>query len=336
MNALFWLGFILLVLILLALDLGVFNRRPHVVTVKEALSWTTVWVALALSFNVFIYFAYENNWSELSHSSPFFATGKTAAIHFFTAYVIEKSLSLDNIFIIAMVFSYFRVPAEYQHRVLFWGVLGALVMRGLAIWGGIALIHRFSWVTYVFGALLIATAVKMLVTGDESVDPEKNLAVRLFRRVWPVTPEYHQHHFFVKVAGRRCVTPLFLAVVVTESMDLLFAVDSIPAVFAVTTDPYLVFTSNVFAILGLRSLYFVLAAVIEKFHYLKASLVFVLGFVGAKMLLSHYFHVDALVSLGVIVGILLVGMVASLVNPNKSPPPSYRSSMDGRKRPPPS
>ncbi len=315
MGVILWVGFVALVLVLLALDLGVFNRRPHVVSVKEALSWTAFWVALSLAFNVFIYFAYENDWGHFSPAESEFLDGKTAALHFFTAYIIEKSLSLDNIFVIAMVFAFFRVPAQYQHRVLFWGVLGALVMRGLAIWGGIALIHRFSWVVYIFGALLIFTAVKMLVTRHDTVEPEKNLAVRAFRKFWPVTSVYHAQRFFIRVDGKRVATPLFVTLIIIESTDLLFAVDSIPAVFAVTTDPYIVFTSNVFAILGLRSLYFALAAVIEKFRYLQMSLVFILAFVGVKMLLSHHYPINPVVSLCVILGLLTVGVIASVFGP---------------------
>ena len=316
MSSLFWVGFLVLVVVLLALDLGVFNRRPHVVSVKEALTWTTVWVVLSLLFNVFIYFVYEH---DLTHFSPAGATeldGKTAALHFFTAYVVEKSLSLDNIFVIAMVFAYFRVPPKYQHRVLFWGVLGALVMRGFAIWGGLAVIHRFSWIIYVFGALLIFTAVKMLVTRHDTVDPEKNWAVRVFRKILPVTTEYHEAHFLVRIDGKRVATPLFLTLIIIESTDLLFAVDSIPAVFAVTTDPYIVFTSNVFAILGLRSLYFALAAGIHKFRYLQMSLVFILAFVGVKMILSHHYPINPVVSLCVILGTLVVGILASLFGPS--------------------
>lgn len=313
MSMLPWVGFLALVLALLALDLGVFNRRPHVVSPREALGWTAVWVALSLVFNALVYFMYERHWLGIGQKVGHPLGGREAAIEFFTAYLVEKSLSLDNIFVIALIFAYFQVPSHFQHRVLFWGVLGALVLRGVMIGAGLAFIERFSWVVYVFGGLLIVTAVKMLLAGDEKVEPDRNPLVRLLRRVFPIVG-YRDHHFVVKEDGRRAVTTLLLALAMVESTDLLFAVDSIPAVFAVTRDPFLVFTSNVFAILGLRSLYFALAAVLEKFRYMKISLVFVLAFVGAKMILTHHYPIPALVSLTVIVTILLVGVLASLVH----------------------
>jgi tellurite resistance protein TerC len=237
--------------------------------------------------------------------------GRTAALQFLTGYLLEQSLSLDNVFVIALIFAYFRIPLAYQHRVLFWGILGALVMRGVMIALGAALIARFDWVVYVFGGILILTAARMLISGDEEPEPEKNWLIRLARRIYPVTPELHGERFFVDVAGRRAATPLFLVLLMVESSDVLFAVDSIPAIFAVTQDPFLVFTSNVFAILGLRNLYFAIAPLLGKFRYLKTALVFILAFVGVKMLLSHTMPIPTLWSLSMIIGILAVGVLAS-------------------------
>ena len=310
-----WVSFVVAVLGMLALDLGVFHRKMHVIGVREALAWTTFWVVLSLVFNAGVYFMYTHHWLgiglEIGHST----SGREAALAFFTGYVIEKSLSLDNIFVIALIFTYFGVPALYQHRVLFWGILGALVMRGAMIAAGTALIRRFDWIIYVFGAFLILTAVKLLVVQQEAIDPERNPAVRLARRFFPVSKHFEGQKFFTRVDGRRAMTPLFLVLLVVESMDVMFAVDSIPAIFAVTSDPFLVFTSNVFAILGLRSLYFALAGMLDKFRYLKPSLVFVLAFVGVKMLLSHHHPVPTWFSLCVIAAILLVGVLASIFNP---------------------
>jgi TerC family integral membrane protein len=316
MTVWIWVCFVLLVLSLLALDLGVFNRNPHAISAKEALGWTAFWVALALGFNAVVYFMYEHHWLGMGEVPGHEVTGRAAALAFFTGYLVEKSLSLDNIFVIALIFGYFRVPTQYQHRVLFWGILGALVMRGTMIGAGIAVIQRFTWLTYVFGGLLILTAAKMMVTGDDSIEPEKNPMIRMFRRLYPVTNDFHDAHFFVTIRGQHMATPLALALVIVETSDLLFAVDSIPAVFAVTLDPFIVFTSNVFAILGLRSLYFALAAVLDRFHYLKSSLVFVLTFVGVKMVIEHHYPISAPASLSVIVGILLVGVLASSLATN--------------------
>ena len=313
MIAWLWIGFIAAVLVMLAIDLGVFHRRTHVVKVTEAAIWTTVWVALALVFNVAVYYLYENHIFGIGATVGDELTGKQAALQFFTGYVIEKSLSLDNIFVIALIFTYFGVRAEYQHRVLFWGILGALVMRGVMIAAGTALIHRFNWITYVFGTLLILTAVKMLIARHDNLEPDKNPLVRLARRLYPVSDDFDGQRFFTRVDGRRAITPLFLVLLVVESTDMLFAIDSIPAIFAVTRDPFLVFTSNVFAILGLRSLYFVLAGVMDKFRYLKMSLVFLLAYVGVKMLLAHHFPIPTTASLAIIGGILSVGVLASLL-----------------------
>ncbi|HWL92681.1 MAG TPA: TerC/Alx family metal homeostasis membrane protein [Phycisphaerae bacterium] len=310
------IGFIIFVLLMLALDLGVFNKKAHVITASEATVWTCLIVILALIFNVLVYWIYSTNFNEILGPGEIGTPEKgwQAAGAFLTGYIIEQSLSLDNVFVIALIFAYFGVPAKYQHRVLFWGILGALVMRGVMIGVGAALIERFTWITYVFGAILILTAVKMLMAGEEKVDPEKNWLVRIARRIYPVTPHYEGEHFFTQLNGRRAITPLFLVLLVVESTDLLFAVDSIPAIFAITQDPFIVFTSNVFAILGLRSLYFVLAAVVDMFRYLKMSLVFVLAFVGVKMLIHHYFEISTPVSLAVVIGTLLVGVLASILS----------------------
>lgn len=312
MTAWLWIAFLAFVLMMLAIDLGVFNRTPHVVRTREALAWTAVWVVLALTFNVGVYFMYQHHLFGIGERIGHELDGGEAALKFFTGYVIEKSLSLDNVFVIALIFAFFRVPAKYQHRVLIWGVLGALVMRGVMIAAGAALIERFEWIMYVFGVLLIFTAVKMLVSKHEEVHPERNPLVRLARRLYPVSSDFEGPKFFTRVNGRRAITPLFLVLLVVESSDVLFAVDSIPAVFAVTRDPFIVFTSNVFAILGLRSLYFALASAIERFRHVKTSIVFVLAFVGVKMLIQHWVEIPTLVSLAVVVGALLTGVLASL------------------------
>ena len=297
-----WIGFNVFVLIMLALDLGVFNRKSHVISVKESISWTLVWVALALTFNLGI-----------GHFM-----GNDKALEFLTGYVIEKSLSVDNIFVIALLFSYFSVPPRYQHKVLFWGILGALVMRATMIAVGAKLITEFAWIIYVFGAFLILTGIKMIAKQETDIHPEQTLVVRLFRRFIPVTRDYHDGHFFVRHQGALMATPLFIALLVVEFTDLIFAVDSIPAIFAVTTDPFIVYTSNVFAILGLRSLYFALAGVLDKFHYLKFGLGLVLTFVGIKMLLGHSpWRIDTHISLGVIILILTGSVIASLIWPKK-------------------
>jgi tellurite resistance protein TerC len=312
-----WVGFIVGVLFLLALDLGVLNRKAHVIKAKEALIWTGFCVFLALAFNVAVYFIYQHQWMGIGVDPP--VSGRQAALEFLTGWVIEQSLSLDNIFVIALIFQYFAVPVVYQHRTLFWGIIGALVMRGGMILAGGALIQRFTWIIYVFGGLLIFTAVKMLRSQNEQIEPDKNPLVKLARKLYPVTKDFHEQHFFVQEAGRRAITPLFLVLLVIESTDLLFAVDSIPAIFAITKDPFIVFTSNVFAILNLRTLYFLLASAIDKFKYLKPSLVFVLAYVGVKMILSHHYPIPTPVSLAVIIGILAVGVIASLMTERKQP-----------------
>lgn len=299
-----WIGFNVFVLAMLALDLGVFHRKAHEVKVKEALIWSGVWIFLALAFNVGIYF-----WR-----------GSETALQFFTGYLIEKSLSVDNIFVFILIFSYFKVPALYQHRVLFWGILGALVMRAILIAVGATLIRELHWIIYVFGAFLILTGIKMALQKETGLNPERNPLVRLFKRFMPVTNEYHQEKFFVKLDGRRFATPLFLVLLLVETTDLIFAVDSIPAIFAITQDPFIVYTSNVFAILGLRSLYFALAGIMNYFHYLKLGLAFVLIFVGTKMTLIDIYKIPIGVSLSVVAGILLLSIVASLVWPRRTQP----------------
>lgn len=292
-----WAGFIAFVLAMLAIDLGVFNRKTHAISMKEAGIWTGVWISLALVFNGVLFF-----WQ-----------GAEPALQFLTGYLIEKALSVDNLFVFALIFSLFAVPTQFQHRVLFWGVLGALVMRGAFIAAGSALLHNFHWVIYVFGAFLVYTGIKLAVHKDTSVEPDRNPAVRLFRRFFPITDRYHDEHFFVRQAGKLFATPLLLVLVVVESTDLVFAVDSIPAIFAVTSDPFLVYTSNVFAILGLRALYFLLAGALDKFYYLKTALAFILSFVGVKMLISEWLKIPIALSLAVILGLLAVAVAASLI-----------------------
>jgi tellurite resistance protein TerC len=316
-----WAGFLLFIVVMLTLDLGVINRRAHVISGREAIGWTLVCIGLALAFNVLVYFMYEHHWLGIG-TATVQPTGRAAALMpqsgreaaqmFFAGWVVEYSLSMDNIFVIALIFQYFRVPEQYQHRVLFWGILGALIMRGAMIGAGTALIRHFDWMEYLFGAFLIYTAVRMLLAGDEPPDPERGWVVRLARRLLPMTPAFDRDRFFGRIDGRRAMTPLFLVLLVVETTDVVFAVDSIPAILAITHDPFLVFTSNVFAILGLRSMYFALAAIIDKFRYLKVSLVFVLAFVGVKMLIGVWdIHIPTAASLVVIVLILCGGLVAS-------------------------
>lgn len=312
-----WIGFIVLIMALLALDLGVLHRKAHVIGIREAFGWTAMWVSVAMLFNVFVYFAYENHWLGIGLHVGHPLSGREAALNFFTGYLVEESLSVDNIFVIALIFAYFHVPAMYQHRVLFWGIVGAIVFRGLMITAGTALINRFEWTIYLFGAVLIYAALRLLLSRHEHVEPEHNPLLRLARGVYPVTHEYHGPHFFTMIEGRRTMTPLMVVLLLVESTDILFAVDSVPAVFAITSDPFIVFTSNVFAILGLRSLFFALAGVMNKFRYIKISLVVVLMFVGVKMLLAHHYPIPTSVSLGVIVACLAVGVAASVILPQR-------------------
>jgi len=296
-----WVAFNVFVLAMLAVDLGVVHRRAHEVTLKEALVWSGIWIALALLFALGIYVWY----------------GSQPALEFLAGYLIEKSLSVDNIFVFVLIFSYFKVPPRYQHEVLFWGILGALVMRAIFIFAGIALLQRLHWIIYVFGALLILTGIKMAMEKDKEIHPDKNPLLKLFRRLVPVTEDYHADHFFVKQAGHYAATPLFIVLLVVETTDVIFAVDSIPAILGITVNPFLVYTSNVFAILGLRALYFALAGVMQLFHYLHYGLSAILVFVGAKMLLADVYKLSVGVALGVIAGILLIAVIASLMRPQQ-------------------
>ncbi len=305
-TILLWVGFNIFVLAMLAVDLGVFHKEAHEVSIKEAAIWSAVWITLALIFNYGIYYF----------------MGSQAGLEFLTGYLIEKALSVDNIFVFVLIFSYFRVPAQYQHRVLFWGILGALFMRGAMIGAGAYLIHQFHWIIYIFGAFLVFTGIRMATQTEHEIEPEANPVIRLVRRFMPVTNVYHGQKFFIKdTVGARIrtvATPLFVVLVLVETTDLIFAVDSIPAIFAVTQDPFLVYTSNVFAILGLRALYFLLAGVINKFHYLKLGLSVVLIFVGVKMLLTDIYKIPIALSLGVIAAILAVSVIGSLLFPKSA------------------
>jgi tellurite resistance protein TerC len=296
-----WVAFNVFVLMMLAVDLGVLHRRAHEVRLKEALVWSGIWITLSLLFALGV-----SSWY-----------GPQSALEFLTGYLIEKSLSVDNIFIFALIFSYFKVPVRYQHKVLFWGILGALVMRAMFIFAGIALLQRLHWILYVFGALLILTGIKMATEKDKELHPDKNPVLKLFRRLVPVTADYHADHFFVKQAGHYAATPLFIVLLVVETTDVIFAVDSIPAILGITRDPFIVYTSNVFAILGLRALYFALAGVMRLFHYLHYGLSAILVFVGAKMLLSDVYKLPAEVALGVIAGLLLIAVIASVIRPRQ-------------------
>ena len=301
-----WIGFNVFVLLMLAVDLGVFHRKAHAVSIKEAVIWSVVWISLAMLFNLGIYLF----WDKLVPGSTY--SNGQAALVFFTGYLIEKSLSVDNIFVFVLIFTFFAVPAIYQHRVLFWGILGALLMRGTLIAVGAALLKEFHWVIYIFGAFLIFTGIRMALHRNEEMHPEQNPLVKLLRRVIPVTENYEGDHFFIRRAGKLLATPLFLVLVLIESTDLIFAVDSIPAIFAVTQETFIVYTSNVFAILGLRSLYFLLAGVVDKFYYLKLGLSVVLVFVGIKMTTVEIYKIPVGLSLGVIFSILAISIAASL------------------------
>ena len=301
-----WIGFNLFVLLMLALDLGVFHRKSHVISIKEATIWSVVWITLALVFNLGLYLF----WDQISPTSSY--TNNEAALAFFTGYLIEKSLSVDNIFVFVLIFTFFAVPAAYQHRVLFWGIIGALIMRGTLIAVGATLLKEFHWIIYVFGAFLIFTGIRMALHRHEEMQLEQNPLIKFVRRIMPVTDTYEGDKFFLRRAGKWIATPLFLVLLLVESTDLVFAVDSIPAIFAVTDDPFIVYTSNVFAILGLRSLYFLLAGVMHKFYYLKLGLSVVLVFVGIKMVMVDLYKIPVGLSLGVIASILAISVIASL------------------------
>ena len=303
-NPALWIAFNAFVVAMLALDLGVFHRKSHAVGFREALIWSGVWIGLALVFNGFLAWQY----------------GSERGLEFLTGYLIEKSLSVDNIFVFVVIFSALRVPPIYQHRVLFWGILSALLLRAAMIFAGAALLARFHWLFYIFGAFLVITGIRLFLHRHEQEHPEEGRAMRLARRVIPSTPHYDKHHFFTRENGRLLATPLFMALLLVEISDVIFAVDSIPAVFAVTEDPFIVYTSNIFAILGLRSLFFLLSGVMEKFRYLKLGLTGVLVFVGVKMLIADIFHIPALVSLLVIVAIMGSAAVASILAARRDEP----------------
>lgn len=294
-----WIGFLVFVFLMLAIDLGIFHRHSHEVKIKEALIWSAVWISLALIFNYGIYHF----------------LGKQKGIEFLTGYIIEKSLSVDNLFVFIMIFSYFNVDPKYQHRVLFWGIIGALIMRAIFIFAGVALIEKFHWIIYVFGGFLIFTGVKMLFHKDEKLDPEKNPLVRLFKKFFPVTEKMHGDSFFVRIGGKLFATPLFIVLLMVEFTDLIFAVDSIPAIMAITHDTFIIFTSNVFAILGLRALYFALAGITKFFYYIKYGLSAVLVFVGIKMVIVDIYKVPIEYSLLTIVSILAISIIVSLIFP---------------------
>jgi tellurite resistance protein TerC len=297
---LFWILFNVFVLVMLALDLGVFNRRAHTVGFREAMVWSGMWVALAIAFAVVLYF-----WQ-----------GRTVSLEFATGYVIELSLSVDNLFVFLVIFRFFRVPGELQHRVLFWGILGALITRGFFIAAGVGLIHQFGWIIYIFGALLVWSGFKLLLQGDAEIDPEKNFVLKGFRKWIPVTDDYVGEKFWVRQPGLYA-TPLVVVLLVVETTDILFAVDSIPAVLAITLNAFIVYTSNVFAIMGLRSMYFAVAGLMDYFEYLHYGLSAVLIFIGAKMLLSHYYKIPIHIALATVLGVLILSVAASLLFPKK-------------------
>ena len=304
-QILLWVGFNIFVLAMLALDLGIFHRRAHIVGIKEALIWSAIWIILALTFNLGIYF-----WR-----------GPETALEFLTGYLIEKSLSVDNLFVFLMIFSYFNVDSLYQHKVLFWGILGALITRAIFIATGITLIQNFHWVIYVFGAFLILTGIRMAIRKEKEIHPERNPLLKLFRRFMPVTEKYEGEKFFLKRGGRYFATPLFIVLLIVETTDIIFAADSIPAILAITLDPFIVYTSNVFAILGLRALYFALAGMMRLFHHLHYGLSAVLIFVGTKMILADIYKIRVSIALSLIAVILLISIIASMIHPQKEKKP---------------
>ena len=304
-----WICFLVAVFIFLALDLGVFNKNPHIISTKEASMWTTIWVSLSFAFSGVIYWLYLNGHvANPDHLKPAAATMK-----YITGYLIELSLSIDNIFVIAVIFASFKIPQKYQHRVLFWGILGAIVFRGLMIYFGVLIINKFSWTTYLFGAFLLFTAIKMLFNSEEDdFEPKESFIYRTLGKIMPLTSETNGEKFFIQTKKGKAATPLFVALIVIEIMDVLFAVDSVPAILAITSDPFLVFSSNIFAILGLRSMYFFLANMLEKFSYLEYSLIAILTFVGVKMLLVHHYKFPEWISLSFIAVSLITGILVSI------------------------
>jgi tellurite resistance protein TerC len=311
MSLMVWVVFFVLYLSVLALDLVVLHRESKEMSVRQALGWTVVWILVALSFSALVYGVYEHHWFGW-RTTPDAPRGAEAAIQYVTGYLLEWSLSVDNIFVIAIIFTYMKIPAQFQYRVLFWGIVGAILLRGAMIAAGAALIHSFDWMFYVFGAILLLSAARMLKSEEEQFDPGKSVLVRLARRVYPVTDKLDGERFFTMVDGARHATPLFVTLLLVDFADVVFAVDSIPAIFAVTQEPFIVFTSNAFAILGLRSLYFAIAGLMMMFKYIKFSLIFILAFVGVKMMLHHHLEIPHAISLGVIVAFLAIGIVASL------------------------
>ena len=309
-----WIIFIALILVFLALDLGVFNKENHVIKTKEASIWTGVWVSIALSFSGVIYWLFANEMV----ANPTELTPNNAVLKYVTGYLIELSLSIDNVFVIAVIFASFKIPPIYQHRVLFWGILGALIFRAIMIFFGVALITRFEWVIYVFGVFLLYTAFKMLKGEEEEFNPKKSFVFRQLKKIYPITGSIQSDEFFVKRMGIKAATPLFVALIVIELTDILFALDSIPAILAITADPFIVFSSNILAIMGLRSMYFLVSRMLEKFHFINYSLVVILAFVGLKMLFSHHLVLPEWVSLVVISTALLGGVIASLLIPEKA------------------
>lgn|SRR5690554_393675 len=311
---LIWGLFILCIIIFLALDLGVFHRKAHVVSTKEASIWTTIWFVIALSFSGVIFWLFKEGIID----NPTNLEPQQAVLKYITGYFVELSLSIDNVFVIAVIFSSFAIPAKYQHEVLFWGIIGAVVFRALMILFGVALINKFDWIIYVFGAFLLFTAYRMLKSSDSQVDPKSTKLFKLVKKIFPITYQLDGDKFFIRRMGVRAATPLFMALIVIELTDILFALDSIPAILAITTDPFIVFSSNIFAILGLRSMYFLISRMLDKFRYIHYSLVIILTFVGVKMILSHHIEFNEWLSLGVITISLLGGIILSLVIPDKN------------------
>lgn len=313
MSLLIWIAFFVLFISVLALDLGVLHREAREMSVQQALGWTTVWIITALSFSGLVYGVYEHHWFGWRTGDQAIP-GSEAMIQYITGYLLEWSLSVDNIFVIAVIFTFMRIPPQFQYRVLFWGIVGAILLRGAMIAMGSALIHAFDWMFYVFGGILLLSAARMLKSDEEQFDPSKSVLVRIARRVYPVTERLDGERFFTMENGKRAATPLFVTLLLVDFADVVFAVDSIPAIFAVTQDAFIVFTSNAFAILGLRSLYFAIAGLMVMFKYIKISLIFILAFVGVKMMLHHHMQIPHAISLGVIVGFLAIGIVASLMS----------------------
>jgi tellurite resistance protein TerC len=310
-EGILWIVFGILIPVMLALDLGVFHRRAHAVKIKEALMWSAMWISLALLFDLGVYLL----------------VGHEKALNFLTSYLVEESLSVDNLFVFLLIFTYFSVPAEYQHRVLFWGILGAIIMRGIFIVTGLTLLSRLHWIIYIFGAFLIYTAARLAFNKEEQeIKPEKNPVLRLFRRFVPITKRYHKQRFLVKGMGRRLATPLLLVLVVIETTDIIFAMDSVPAVLAITQDSFIVYTSNILAVMGLRALYFALAGVIGKFYYLNYGLATILAFLGVKMIISDFYKLSITISLGVVLGILIIAALLSLIRRKIHPEPEKEVS----------